>query len=277
MAVGQCRSTAPEGALLHNPNSQGHPVWTTRCGPNTFPSQLDRICDEISRCPAAGGFAKFLQAVTGACKSKHFTGYFGLDGMTFGILDWTEDNLPELLRAYQRQSPTSFAQTLGGLGLPIRDGCLDPKWACDNNRQGRLMCDAGFHSAFATALRTAELQQAQAIQALATYEQRLKRFASLGLQTEYGNVAMVVVANNLLNNQDCRPAAWKAACAGQPDEKRLVDCMLDRYVEHECRGSRSGSESRRADIKRLFGAAAEAGIVHPTAQAVIACSADWGK
>jgi hypothetical protein len=273
IAVGQCRSTASEGgALLLNK------VWTTRCGPNTFPEQLDTICDEVSRCPGAGSFGKFLRAVTGECKSKHFHGYFGLDGLTFGILDWTEDNLPALLQAYQQRSPDSFAQTLGGVGLPIQGGCLEARWACENNRQGRLMCDARFHNAFEAALRTAEFQQAQVMQALMTYEQRLQRFASLGLQTEYGKVAMAVIANNLkLSKPECQPSRWKAACTGQPDERSMVDCMLNHYANNSCRGRRSGSERRRDEIKRVFSAPTDVGIVPATSEAVIACSANWGR
>lgn len=275
--VKSCQSTAPQGALLHTPNTHGVPVWTTACGPNTFPQTLDRICDEISRCQAAGGFGKFLDAVTGQCRSKHFAGYFGLDGMTFGILDWTEDNLPTLLRAYRRQSPASFDATLGALGLPMQGECLDAKWACENNRQGRLMCVQEFSAAFRQAIGTAEFQQAQVSVALDDYEHRLKRFAGLGLQTEYGNIAMLTVANNLVKSDACTPAAWKAACAGRPDEKAVVDCMLDRYVEHACRGSPEGSARRRDDIKRTFAGASGSGIVHPTREAVIACAASWGQ
>ena len=134
------------------------------------------MCREISQCQAAGGFGKFLSAVTGQCGSKHFKDYFGLDGLTFGILDWTEDNLPMLLHTYQQKSAASFTATLGALALPIKDGCLDPKWACDNNKKGVLMCNATFRAAFEKALGTAEFQQAQAIEALAAYETRLKRF-----------------------------------------------------------------------------------------------------
>jgi hypothetical protein len=278
LSIGECRKTAAEGGdLLHEPNANGQLIWTTKCGPNTFRAPADKVCREISQCQAAGGFGKFLSAVTGQCESKHFRGYFGLDGLTFGILDWTEDNLPMLLHAYQQRSAASFTATLGALALPIKDGCLDPKWACDNNKKGVLMCDATFRAAFEKALGTAEFQQAQAIEALAAYETRLKRFESLGLASEYGNVAMAVVANNLRGGEDCRPATWKATCAGQPDEKRLVDCMLDQYVAHECRGSRRASESRRDEIKRVFASATEAGIVHPAADAVIGCSANWGQ
>ena len=45
---------------------------------------------------------------------------------------------------------------------------------------------------------------------------------------------MAVVANNLISGGVCRPATWKAQCAGKATERELVDCMLDRYVDNEC-------------------------------------------
>jgi hypothetical protein len=272
-----CRETAPGGSLLHNPNSNGNRVWTTACGPNSSRQRVDQICQQISSCPAAGGFGKFLQAVTGDCRSKQFNGYFGLDGMTFGILDWTADNLPPILQAYQLRDNGKFDELFKELNLPIKDGCLDPKWACDNNKRGKLMCDAGFHDAFQLSLNTAEYQKAQVEYALKQYEKRLARFSNLGLKTEYGNTAMAVVANNLLRNEDCRPETWKNVCAAQPDETQVVQCMLRQYANNGCRGSLRGSKERMIAINKVFAGAQPSGNIHPTADAIISCSDNWGR
>jgi hypothetical protein len=272
-----CRDVAPAGALLHNKNSAGHRIWTTACGPNTTKPRLDRICQEISNCPAAGGFGKFLAAVTGFCKSKQFDGYFGLDGMTFGILDWTADNLPSILRSYQQWSGEKFDDIFRALDLPMKDGCLDPNWVCESNRQGKLMCDTNFHDAFASSLKIAEFQKAQVEYALKTYEKRIARFASLGLKTEYGNTAMVVVANNLLGKEACRPATWKKLCADEADETKLVNCMLQQYADNNCRGSARGSNERMMVIKKVFNGATPSDNIHPTVDAVVACSGSWGE
>src|SRR5687768_8301723 len=80
-----CREGAPRGKLLRN--NRG--IWTSPCGPNGETGVRDLICEDIARCPSAGGFGKFLQSVSGSCRKKSFNGYFGLDGLTFGILDWT--------------------------------------------------------------------------------------------------------------------------------------------------------------------------------------------
>jgi hypothetical protein len=272
-----CRETAPGGALLHNPNSKGNRVWTTGCGPNTMKPGLDPICHQISSCPAAGGFGKFLQAVTFDCKMKHFDGYFGLDGMTFGILDWTSNNLPPVLKAYQQRNRDEFDKIFGKLSMPMKDGCLDAKWACDNNKKGNLMCDASFHDAFATAIKTADFQKAEVDFALTQYENRLKRFADLALKTEYGNTAIAVLANNLLDTAACKPATWKKVCAGQVDETKMVDCMLDQYAKNRCRGgTKESSEDRVKAIKAVFAGAPPSENIHPTADDVISCSNSWG-
>jgi hypothetical protein len=278
------RETAPGGALLHNANAKGNKVWTVACkGPNAPPSwsnksppRLDKICEQISACPAAGGFGKFLQAVTFDCKSKQFDGYFGLDGMTYGILDWTGDNLPRTIELYQRRSKDKFAEIFGKLNLPIKNGCLDPSWVCNNNKQGNLTCDASFHSAFALSLKTPDFQKAQVDYALSQYEARLARFKDLGLKTKYGNTAMAVVANNLVSKAACRPASWKAKCAGKPDETAVVRCMLEEYAENACRGSLDGSRNRKKAINAVFANATPSENIHPTAEAIVACSDKWG-
>lgn len=273
-----CRETAPIGKLLHDPNSKGNRVWTTNCKqPNTAPPRDDLICQDIARCPEAGALGKFLRSVTFDCRAKHFDGYFGLDGMTYGILDWTAENLPRTFAAYQTRNAQRFEEIFGKLALPITNGCLDPKWVCESNKQAKLTCNPAFHEAFDRGLLEADFQKAQLDLVLRTYEDRLKRFAGLGLKTEYGNTAIAVLANNLLNSEACRPATWKKECAAHAaDERKLVDCMLDQYVVHACRGSVKGSTERRDAIKKIFDGAAPSQLIHPTAGALVACSTRWG-
>ncbi|AUW47329.1 hypothetical protein [Rhizobium leguminosarum] len=274
----QCRSTAPEGKLLHNPNSNGRRVWTTPCGPVTSSQHLDPICNEIAQCQGAGGFGKFLEAVTFQCRSKSFGGYFGLDGMTFGILDWTSSNLPGVLRAYQERSKSGFDEHFGFLEPQMKDGCLDPDWVCTANKNATLMCGTKFREAFSGAITTPDFRRAQMDYARLEYEARLARFSDLGLKTEYGNTAMAVLANNLLSNRACKPATWKAECRGAADEGKLVDCMLDQYVAHACRGGSKRTSQDRVDaIKKAFAGSKESVDVHPTSAAIEQCVSDWSK
>lgn len=197
--------------------------------------------------------------------------------MTFGILDWTSSNLPGVLKAYQLRSPGAFAAQFEKLNLPMKNGCLDPTWTCQANQRAALMCEPNFRSAFSSALKTAEFRKAQMDYALAEYEQRLARYSHLGLKTEYGNTAIAVLANNLKRTESCKPSAWKDACKGKVDERDLVDCMLERYVQNECRGSLRGSRSRVESIKTVFTTDRSSAIIHPAASAVEQCVADWSK
>jgi hypothetical protein len=272
-----CRETAPLGALLHNPNSKGTKVWTTSCGPNSSKPKIDQLCRQIGSCAAAGGFGKFLRAVTFDCGGKNFDGYFGLDGMTFGILDWTSNNLPHLLRTYSRRDKAGFDELVSKVGLSDQNGCVDGKEICRRNMRGALMCDATFHETFSNALRMSEFQKAQAEFALSQYEARIADFATLGLKTEFGNTAMAVVANNLRSGENCRPATWKKACSAQPDENKIVECMLDQYAQNECRGGNPGGARKRADaIGEIFKGATPSENIHPSVEAVIGCSDKWG-
>lgn len=74
------------------------------------------------------------------CRGKWFDGYFGLDGLTFGILDFTAGNLPSLFQIYQKSWPDKFAQTFASLSLPMRGNSLDPEWVCKNTREGYFNC-----------------------------------------------------------------------------------------------------------------------------------------
>jgi hypothetical protein len=64
---------------------------------------------------------------------------------------------------------------------------------------------------------------------------------------------MAVLANNLKRTPGCRPSACKEACKAKVDERSLVACMLQQYVQNECRGSLRGSRAKRRLGGRLSG------------------------
>jgi hypothetical protein len=269
----ECRATAKDGgALLFNGR-----VWTMACGPNTVAAHTDKICQEISSCVAAGGFGKFLQAVTSGCQEKHFDGYFGLDGMTFGILEWTSAHLPEVLEAYQSRNKAGFDELLAKLGMHATNGCVSNDEVCDRNKQGRLMCDADFHSSFESALKSSEFQKAELDLALKDYETRIDQFGSLGLRTGYGKVVIAVLANNLKADGACRPETWKRICGDKPDENETIKCMIDQYQKNACRGSPEGTDRRVSTIRAALPESLLIDNMHPSVDAVIACSSAWGR
>jgi hypothetical protein len=272
-SAAECRDVAPKGKLLHNSG-----IWTSPCNPNALRDGHDLICEDIVKCPAAGAFGKFLQAVSGNCRSKTFDSYFGLDGLTFGILDWTSNNLPAVFEIYKRRSPERFDAIFGALHLPFNGGCLDPKWVCDSNRSGALNCDANFRSAFERSVRDPDLQKGQLEFALHQFSERIEKFQDLGLQTQYGLVSMAVVANNLRGSAECNPVKWKQECQSHGSEAQIVDCMLDKYVQNACRGGhREAAQRRRNQIEQVFQNHKDDPYSKPELSAIENCSSKWGQ
>lgn len=266
-----CRDVPPKGKLIHKG------VWKSPCSPNALSGGHDLICEDIVQCPAAGGFGKFLQAVSGNCRSKTFDGYFGLDGLTFGILDWTADNLPAVFETYKRRFPAKFDSIFGALHLPFNGQCLDPKWVCEKNRSGSLSCDPAFRAAFERSVRDPDLQKAQLDFALHQFLGRVARFQRLELKTQYGLVSMAVVANNLRPTAQCQPETWKQQCRDRSSEPQVVDCMLDKYVQGACRGSAAASKRRRDVIEEVFRGHKEELYTTPDLTAIERCSSKWGQ
>ncbi len=269
-----CREGAPKGKLVKKKNT-----WSAPCAPYGENGGVDPSCKDIISCENAGAFGKFLSAVTEQCHGKTFDGYYGLDGLTFGILDFTSNELPGLFEQAKKNPETAarFDEIFADSGIKMNGNCLDPAWVCDANRSGALNCDAKFRPAFEKFVNDPAMQKVQLGEAVRQFLARIKRFRSLGLKTQYGLVAMAVVANNLRHAEGCQPAKWKAACADKGSEGAMVDCMLDQYAENACRHTKEGSISRAKVIKKVFEGHKEAAYGEPDVAKIAACSDKWGQ
>jgi hypothetical protein len=273
-----CPGADVTGCREHGKLVRQNGEWISPCGPNALIGGHDMICEDIVRCPAAaGGFGRFLQAVTGKCESKTFDGYHGLDGLTFGILDWTADNLPAVFEVYRKRFPAKFASIFGDLQLQFKGECLDPKWACEKNQAGSLSCEPAFHKAFAESVRDPELQTAQLDFAMHQFLERVAMYQPLGLKTQYGVVALAVVANNLRSTSQCKPENWMQQCKDpRKSEAQVVDCMLDKYVQGACRNSAAASKRRGHVIEEVFKDHKSELYEAPDLAALEKCSNKWG-
>jgi cyanophycinase-like exopeptidase len=106
--------------------------------------------------------------------------------------NYTADNLPALFQIYQARWPEKFAQIFGNQNLPMKGKILDPRWVCERTREGYLNCDPEFHAAFDRSLHDPALQKGQLELAWRGYNERVKRFKTLGLKSEYGIVFLAV-------------------------------------------------------------------------------------
>jgi hypothetical protein len=268
-----CRSGPDKGGKL----KYNHSTWSSPCSPNGEKGGTDQICKDITQCSAAGAFGKFLQAVTHECHGKTFDGYYGLDGLTFGILDFTSNELPQVFEIARKADATKFDSIFADAGLQMSGDCLDTHWVCDMNKSGKLNCDTKFRHAFEKFVTDPGMQKAQLKLAINQFLARINRFKSLGLHTQYGLVAMAVVANNLRGVAACRPATWKQKCADKGSEGEMVDCMLDEYAENACRHTKSGSQGRAREIKKVFEGHKSARYESPDVARIAACSSKWGS
>jgi hypothetical protein len=117
---------------------------------------MDPVCVDVAYCPDAGSFGKFVLAVSGNCHQKNTDGYYGLDGITFGLLDFTANQLPSLFHLYHTRAPHTFERAFQAINITAHMGaaagqpasCVDPDWLCIKNMRGDLNCDPTFHNAF---------------------------------------------------------------------------------------------------------------------------------
>jgi len=279
-------------------------VYVAPCQPKGHTPHLDKLCDDLSNehCPGSykGGFGLFLRSVTEDCKSKSFEGYFGLDGMTYGILDFTEDNLPGIFELAQRDPQTKaefekmFAKT--DVLKEMKGGCLDKEWACDQNNKGYFNCDPEYRAAMENFVTHPLMQQLQLQIAYDAYLSRIERYYCLGMKTIFGNVMLATVANNLRDNAACKPTNWLKDCNAKHaheadfDEAKLINCMLlEHYVvgpldkdgkPKGCRKTPDGARRRANEIIHAFkGRESELFVWadQPKVEDLVKCSTNWGN
>jgi len=125
-------------------------------------------------------------------------------------------------------------------------------------------------------VRDPDLQKGQLDFALHQFLSRVKKYEPLGLQTQYGVAALAVVANNLPSTSQCKPETWMEQCRDRGSETRVVDCMLDRYVQGACRNSAAASKRRRDVIEEVFKDHKNELYKEPDLTALEQCSDKWG-
>jgi hypothetical protein len=250
--------------------------------------EVDPVCAKMALQPSAdaacaGPFGYFLNAVTEGCREKGFSNVFGLDGLTFGILDYTTNEIPRIFHSWYTDPQTRarfmeiFKPAEPRYGRPwfdLESGCTDTDWVCHNNEDGALACEGDFRQALQTALRDPLLVASTIDDALGQYNDRIRRSQrELGLKSIYGVVSLAVMLNNLPEKKrpECRLSTWATKCK-QPDEVPRVSCMIQQYAQNGCRNSKQGAMDRAKSIDRSIPAAVRAKPYSPdTLEAITRC------
>ena len=181
--------------------------------------------------------------------------YFGLDGLTFGILHFTANELPELFEMYKSNpvTATKFDQMFPFLSTRMSGACLNPAFVCDSNRAGYFNCDATFRPAFLRSVQDPDMQKEQLRLAYNRYVGRVNSLRQYNFRSAFVVAGLAAIMNNLPNRQGCRISEWVQTCSAQrSNEPALMNCMLDIYVQNGCRNSVSGARSRRDAIVAVF-------------------------
>lgn len=264
-----CRQT-----LAANPRPNNATVWCAACG--TQVSCGTRVIGGPDpACPAligscGGSYGKFLASVTGNCSGKTFRSLEGLDGGTYGILGYMQQNLPQLLQLLQRKDAAVYNRVMtAGNNRDTSANAL-----CASNQSDRgFICNQDYRHMLETALPTRAFALAQLEDSYRKYEQRVRAAISHGFRSSYGQAMWATAANN---PGRCGPEFGIVldACrslSGASESER-IDCFLQKFVELGCRGGVPGA-TRRADSIRqeLRGVSRTDSVAPPTLAELEAC------
>ncbi len=256
---------------LAHPNPH---AWCAACGSVSCqmhpPATPDRACLALSGArgtalPCGRDFGLFLRAVTDGCVSKRFDWFDGLDGVTFGILHYTENDLPKLLHEFQGEDSAAYTRIFGTSGVTVSQ-----QWFCTTNRESRgVACHEGFRNAMRQALREPAFTRVQAKNAFHAYQSRIR---SSPFSSPYGKTVWATVLNNP-GHCGAGFTSVLAACPASASEEARIRCFLDQYVTQGCRNGTASAESRRASILQNLSGAPLTGSSPITEAEMLGCIA----
>lgn len=246
-------------------------------------SMLDPICSDIAwHCPAGRAFSQFIGAVTGNCRDKGFAKLHGLDGITFGIMDFTCDNFREVFTAMRQRDSARFGHLMAPAGAPWTTGGV-PADLADRMQRRALVCGTegqGVLSAMNNILADATMRKAQLKVGLDWFNARIGPVSG---RKAFTKVAIATMQNGLharcatRANGDhgactspnlCSLTALRSGCSG--DEAAQTLCMLQKYSQVSvresghtmgCRGGAQGAAAARCSyVLNQFGVAGSAAL-----------------
>jgi hypothetical protein len=292
---GSCIAGGALRTVVHTGNHETRTDYEADCpGVPADHKTSDRICEDLSqRCPAAGSFSKFLWGVTSQCADKGFAKLHGLDGLTFGILDFTYDNLPSVFTYFRRADAARLRQIMANAPSPFREGNTpSDRELCQMNRNNTLICGTDgqyFRNALISAIHDPVLQKAQLRKALDTFQAHMGASGS----TVFRRVANATLGNNPRRAPEC--LNLQSGCPSEEAAQTL--CMLRNFAKNRCRGHGGSDEAvgRCASVLSQFGVSDARGVCSGTRQqavtaqmrepfrapgsfeSIVACSSLWGR
>lgn len=239
------------------------------CGMHTPPTP-DAACLALIG-PCGGMFGHFLDGLTERCQVKRFDWLEGLDGGTFGILHYTENDFAGLLHQLQERDPAAYERVrLAGHNAEVTNASV-----CSAQRtDGGFICNPDMRAMMRVALHEPSFTKVQLAEAYRQYQRRMAG-ASNHFRSPFGQLMWAIASNN---PGSCH-ASFSNVIAACPafsgsDENAKIECFLQKFEELGCRGG-VASAGRRViairhwlrDVSRVPGAIAPA----PDLPALEAC------
>ncbi len=257
--------------LVRTPRAGTTVVWCSGCGgcgviTHAMP---DRACEALTG-PCGGTYGQFIAATTGRCRGKTFGWIEMLDGGTFGILHYNENDFTQLLQRMQRRDPTAYSRVIAaGGGLPVTNAAL-----CASSRTDRgFLCNTGYMAMLRAATREPAFTLAQLEDSYEKHLQRRRLAEGRGFHSAYGQAMYGAVMNNPGRCGGGFRGVFAACPAFQGnDETAKIDCFLEQYVVQGCRDGIEGARRRAAVIRiQLANVSQTTAPAPPTLAALEAC------
>jgi|GEM_PF-7005477 len=216
------------------------------CAMHTPPTPDSACLALIGTC--GGTFGRFLDGLTEHCLVKRFDWLESLDGGTFGILHYTENNFAGLIRALESKDPPAYARVMAaGHNTSVTNASV----CAANRNNGGFVCNPELLSMMRVALREPSFTKVQLADA---YHQFTTRMAggSTHFRSPFGQIMWAIASNN---PGSCG-ASFSGVIAACPvfsgtDENAKIECFLQKFTELGCRGG-TASAGRRATAIRSW-------------------------
>ncbi len=261
--------------LVRTPRGAGkRDVWCSACGCGVMKSgRPDNACLALTG-SCGGGYGQFLDALTGHCSGKTFGWLEGLDGGTFGILHYTENEVAGLVNRLQAKDPEAYARVMAAArGLPVTNAAI-----CASNRTDRgFVCNPGYRSMIEAALRERSFTLVQLEDSYNAYVSRRRSAERHGFRSAYGQALWATVANNPGRCNSRERGLFYNVIEACPafrggSENDRIECFLEKYVEFGCRDGAPGARRRVESIRRqLQGVSRSEAAPLPTLAQLEAC------
>jgi hypothetical protein len=227
-------------------------VWCSICGCGVMQNGIpDNACLALTG-TCGGAYGQFLDALTGHCTGKTFKWLEGLDGGTFGILHYTENEFSSLMHRLEAKDPIAYGRVVAaGNSAPITNAAI----CASNQADHGFVCNTNYRAMLEAALRERSFTLVQLEDSYNKYVSRRRSAESHGFRSAFGQAMWATVSNNPGSCNSPTEGLFYNVIAACPafqggSENDKIECFLQKYVELGCRDGAPGAARRVQSIRQ---------------------------